>query len=926
MRFNPYIILAAAVSVLPLVSCNKEDSIGTGAQSDTVRMSFTARTEETRAFLDGVKFNWESADQISVFGKELANARFSASNADGNTAVFSGEVCADGPFYAVYPYAAANTCSADGVITATLASERTVNSHNIGTSSLMCVAKADESGLLAFKNVCSVLRLSVTRDDVDRIIVSSNGGEALAGTIRVSAASDAPAAEVIAGEPSITLYPSGAVFAPGDYDISVLPGEYPSGITVTFVTYDDELEFHLGLDKKSSAMTLGRNSGLNIKPQQTGDWYTMIMDKSDLLAWKELASENGNSQQTATVKLGDDIDLEQEEWIPLGLTTSTSFKGVFDGQGHSIKNFYIEYGPVNENAGNYVGFFGHCGAAVSNVTFGGPDDDFSYILLTEGDGTTNVTNVGIIGATTSSVTNVKNYVPITVPEDYPYVLRVGGIAGAAFPGSDGASCFTGCENYGAITIGATENIKYSASQAVHWVGGIVAYLSNSVSGNPVRGCDFTDCISGGDIISENKYVCGIGGMLAQSAQPLYHTISNCKCTADIRSNASQGMYWKNASEQAVSEVRIGGIAGLYKGNDSKVTGCSNTGTIICKAPGFAAGIISRVNSSVTGLVIEDCTNSGEVALYSPADHYNESYAGGIVAFCGHASGSDGVEVGKGGTLKNCKNSGKVAGYDVPGTPGQSYNIGGIAGKLFSGYITDCENSGQVWSDQSLPVASYAVRLGGIAGVTRDVEVRGCRNLTAGTVTFNSSTAGLGNICIGGTVGYIDKSPAGSVTSCSNAARITGTADTEHPTTGLCVGGIVGVCYSADQLTGNSNTGAVTAAPLGSGCSFAGGVLGNNHSAAITTFMGNSNSGNVICSSTKSNDVGAGGVIGRAKFSTPLDVNGCTNSGAVTSNGDAGCSIGQAYSSELITITGGSYTGKVNGAVASSSNYVGKYLN
>lgn len=927
MKTNRLIIVLMALYVLSLASCIKDVvGEGTAPAGDTIRMSFTATSEQTKAYLDGVSFNWEATDEISVFGKELSNACFKASSVNGNTAVFSGDVCAEGPFYAVYPYAAANSCSSDGAITVTLAHERTMTSHNVGEGSLLCVAKADSYGTLSFKNVCGVLRLSIARPDVDRVILKSNGGEPLAGKIRITAG-DTPSIEVLEGESELTLYPAGSTFDAGDYDISVLPGTYADGITITFVAFDNDLLFHQGLDKKSSSMTVARNSGLNLKPGQTGDWYTIIMDKADLLAWKVLASENGNTQQTATVKLGDDIDLEQEAWEPLGLTTGTSFKGTFDGQGHSIKNFYIEYGPVNASAGNYVGFFGHCGATISNVTFGGPDDDFSYIELTTGEGTTNVTNVGIIGATTASVTNVKNYLPITVPEDYPYCLRVGGIAGAAFPGADGACCFTGCENYGKITIGASESINYSKNQAVHWVGGIVAYLSNSSGGVAIRGCDFIDCISGGEIESNNKFVCGIGGMLAQSAQPLYHTIRNCKCTADIKMNAAQGVYWKNEGETALSEVRVGGIAGLYKGQDSQVVDCINSATIINKAPGFVSGIISRVNSGVTGLVIENCVNSGEVALYTPDVHLNESYAGGIVAFCGHSSGSNGVEVGKGGSVKNCQNTGKVAAYNVNnGGPGQNLNIGGIAGKLFSGSISGCDNSGPIWSDNYIFQGSGAARLGGVAGVVRDCEVSNCRNLSGGNITYNSSVANTSNFCIGGVIGYNDKSPAGSVLSCSNAAKVVGTANTSHATTGLCVGGIVGVCYSVDQIAGNSNTGAVTAVAAGQGCAFAGGVLGNNHSASISTFQGNSNSATVICSSTTSADFGAGGVIGRAKFSSALDINGCMNSGSVTCTSAAGCCLGQAYSADIVTITGGSYTGKVNGAVASPSNYVGLYLN
>ena len=72
----------------------------------------------------------------------------------------------------------------------------------------------------------------------------------------------------------------------------------------------------------------------------------------------------GNSYEGTTVKLTADIDLEGEEWIPIG-SNGYTFNGIFDGQGNTISN-------VNVKGTNYVGLFGSLkdngnGAEIKNL-------------------------------------------------------------------------------------------------------------------------------------------------------------------------------------------------------------------------------------------------------------------------------------------------------------------------------------------------------------------------------------------------------------------------------------------------------------------------------------------------------------------------------------------------------------------------------
>ena len=99
-----------------------------------------------------------------------------------------------------------------------------------------------------------------------------------------------------------------------------------------------------------------------------------IDTKADLVAFAERVN-GGDGMSNILVKLTKDIDLAGVEWIPVGQTgtsygATSYFKGIFDGQGHTISNMTI----TNTNAGkNYAaGFFGFIDAAdakIRNVNF-----------------------------------------------------------------------------------------------------------------------------------------------------------------------------------------------------------------------------------------------------------------------------------------------------------------------------------------------------------------------------------------------------------------------------------------------------------------------------------------------------------------------------------------------------------------------------
>ena len=112
-------------------------------------------------------------------------------------------------------------------------------------------------------------------------------------------------------------------------------------------------------------------------PQQDEDGYYLLGSVQDLNYFTELVnsgSVNINARMTA------DIDLEGSEanqWTPIGNSTY-KYNGVFDGQGHVVKNLYYKYAGI---AG--VGFIGvgSSGAYIKNLRVEG------YVDNSNGSGT-----------------------------------------------------------------------------------------------------------------------------------------------------------------------------------------------------------------------------------------------------------------------------------------------------------------------------------------------------------------------------------------------------------------------------------------------------------------------------------------------------------------------------------------------------------
>lgn len=88
-----------------------------------------------------------------------------------------------------------------------------------------------------------------------------------------------------------------------------------------------------------------------------------ISNADQLYLFAKRVNRGYDSYRNANVILTKNIDLKGKKWIPIGTEKYNSFKGTFNGNGHTIENF-----KINQDKLEYVGFFGYVeGATICNL-------------------------------------------------------------------------------------------------------------------------------------------------------------------------------------------------------------------------------------------------------------------------------------------------------------------------------------------------------------------------------------------------------------------------------------------------------------------------------------------------------------------------------------------------------------------------------
>lgn len=594
----------AAIAAMAAVSCGKE-LVGTDApeQANLVPMTFTATIDMAKATCDGAKVNWEATDKIAVFDG-VAKNEFSIASYEGGTAVFYGNVTEGAVnLYAVYPFEVATKLEGT-TLSVTIPTKQFVETGSkVDPMGLVMVGKV-ESNAIAFKNVVSLAKVTVDKDNIESVTITANDGEKISGV----ATTGADGVATCTGAANVTLMAEEGNLAKGDYLVALAPAVAAKGIFVQSNTEDGGRIFK----NSDKSATFARSHTLPLGTITNGDEIPgEIKTAAQLKLWAKYAIKYAANE---TVKLGADIDLGGEAWTPVA-----RHNAIFDGQGHSIKNLVVSNGTNASFIALNYGVF-------KNVTFGSKDDKSTIELLGSSTGNT---YAGIIGATAANIENVTSYVSISSPASLKSAPFVGGIVGQL-----NAAKVSGCENYGDIDISGTPANIYG-------VAGVVGYAANT--GGSIDNCKNYGAISVNmAVVNKAPSVGGIVGFDKVS-------ITNSSNYGDV------SFFFSGTAAQSLTSTMIGGIAGNINPQnavDIKVTNCTNEGTIYCdndraKIVGGIIGIINNTKPIANSVTIESCVNKGSIDANAKTVN-NWHNVGGIIARTLVAT-----------TIKNCVNSGEV---------------------------------------------------------------------------------------------------------------------------------------------------------------------------------------------------------------------------------------------------------------------------
>lgn len=464
---------------------------------------------------------------------------------------------------------------------------------------------------------------------------------------------------------------------------------------------------------------------------------------------------NANYILTADISLNDTADFAgwadsapEYGWEPIGLdvTSTHSFGGVFDGNGHTISGMYINADAgTNDVYHRDYGLFAKIRGTVKNLNV-----EQSYICVSGG-----VKNVGaVVGSTVLDGARIESCVSNAVIETYDDG-NAGGIAGYG-----SGSAITGCQFGGTVNqldekwshLGGISGYSGAITACTNtgtisgsgYSGGIVGYGGNvtdsvnkgTVSGDTAggitgnmyetgTGLELTvtelglwNCVNEGKITAVS-YAGGIAGKVGNDEVDIDMYVSGCENYGQVNCDAVAAgiignLFVERANilnvENCVNYTdisgadKVGGIicelTGAVLHQEGKVTiaSCENKGNITSTEGMYSGGIVTYftlMGAEVDlNLAIENCINSGSIV--------SQNNAGGILCFstsmlaAGEISGNSSIE------FRNCTNTGNIL--------GQASNsfVGGIAGnwgvKGIRTVFDGCTNSGNVSLEFSLTEA------------------------------------------------------------------------------------------------------------------------------------------------------------------------------------------------------------------------------
>lgn len=306
-----YSFMFAAVAAFAAASCAQEldNQLPEGEAA-----VYTASVDgaDTKAALDGTSTNWENGDAILLYdgksaAKYVTSLKAPADHADftlaeGETALTGNKVIAVYPEWADGYKSSVADIEKKALSKAYLTPNQTAKVGTYDPNAAIAMAYSEDNHL-EFKNATTLLKFTVSSEDVEAVTLSSIGGEKLTGEWAIDYNNGAPKATPAEGNASADWVELSAgedsVFEEGkDYYISVYPQTLESGFAVQF-SFKGVSGKQL-VKKYESAVEFKRNVILNI-----GDYeFTgTIVPEEPAAEWAVAGTFNGWSTTANPMEL-----------------------------------------------------------------------------------------------------------------------------------------------------------------------------------------------------------------------------------------------------------------------------------------------------------------------------------------------------------------------------------------------------------------------------------------------------------------------------------------------------------------------------------------------------------------------------------------------------------------------------------------------
>lgn len=271
--------------------------------------------------------------------------------------------------------------------------------------------------------------------------------------------------------------------------------------------------------------------------------YT-VYTANGLKEWNKAVQSDLSLNCTLTA----DINLKDITWTPIGtdLTNSYSYKGTFDGGGHTISGLTVT------GSNQYAGLFGCIGdgGTVKNVKLENvqitSDYQYAYVGGVAGNNDGAIENCSVSG----SVSGNSTY------------NSVGGVVGQQFGGS-----ITGCSSSATV-------------QGTGSVGGVVGQTNSSAT---LTACYSTDNVTLESNGSDNYYAGGVVGSNGASC-----TLTACYATGKVTGTGT-----------GTGSIYVGGVTG--DNASGTLTACYHAAETVSGPDGATGGVTGRNYDANVGI-------------------------------------------------------------------------------------------------------------------------------------------------------------------------------------------------------------------------------------------------------------------------------------------------------------------------------------